>query len=1012
MRNFSCIFIMFILSCLPVFSQTESCLAVSNELVKNKDVWDNKTAIDYILSHKDSFDMDNEIDAWFYNIALGTRYYLLKEYTTALPYLRNVTVVLDKYGDAMGFASIRNLLVCYHWEAVSEFYSHSSKEAVLAKMQKAKVIYEKYGLNSTEVYASIQSDIEALQSGKYDNLVLIQKAMEYVMSDNHIAAIPILEQVINQWPTSQSFKELAPYIQSLCNSYVAVGKLSEAENLYLKTLAKLDEDNAQDIEAYRNICEGLGVLYYQVHNYQKAKDYLTLSKRLYEKNMDFGYDYVRCLSNCAIVESGLNNIHIAKLLIDVAIKYLRNGIEREITEEVKQGVSLLSSITGVALTNDFDNQTNLTFQRKPYIQILSNAAVIYQQAGFWDDAVMCIKESIALSENIGEPNGMAYNNLATLYLAQSRVKESLPYLKKASSLCQTDYERNEILFNYALALWLADSSQSVDIATKTSENLKQSFAYNFAFLSQEERTNFYKHFEYYLPFLNLILYETGDESQYGKIYDNILTTKGLLLRTANNVKNAIMVSGDSSAINNYDRMVLLRQQIMHESDSLKRIEMSKEIEQLDKSLSRSAASYGVFTRSNAIKWEDVRNSLKNDDIAIEFYNIPIIQASDSIQIIGGEPRYCAVILKKGYATPHILPLCTESTLDSYENSDLYEKDLIYQLIWRPLEKELNGVNVIYFSADRELHKIAIEYALMPDSSRMCDKYKIFRLSSTRELAQTQKQDGTNSAVLFGGLSYDLNRDQLIAESRAGDYHPENASRAVAMENFRYGFEDLPYTREEVDSIAEDFKLAKNKKCQIITGAAGTEESFRALEEKRVDIIHLATHGFFWSEEDVEKRNYVSFLVGVKLNQLNIEDESLLRSGLIFSGANVGLAGEQLPADVDDGVLTAKELTLMNLGNIDMVVMSACQSGLGETTGEGVFGLQRGFKLAGANTLLMSLWKVNDKATCLLMTKFYKYYLSGKTKREALRQAQLELRSDKIYSSPEYWAAFILLDGLN
>ena len=103
---------------------------------------------------------------------------------------------------------------------------------------------------------------------------------------------------------------------------------------------------------------------------------------------------------------------------------------------------------------------------------------------------------------------------------------------------------------------------------------------------------------------------------------------------------------------------------------------------------------------------------------------------------------------------------------------------------------------------------------------------------------------------------------------------------------------------------------------------------------------------------------------------------------------------------------------MNLGKIDMVVMSACQSGLGETTGEGVFGLQRGFKLAGANTLLMSLWKVNDKATCLLMTKFYKYYLSGKTKREALRQAQLELRSDKIYSSPEYWAAFILLDGLN
>lgn len=1012
MRNFSCIFIMFILSCLPVFSQTESCLAVSNELVKNKDVWDNKTAIDYILSHKDSFDMDNEIDAWFYNIALGTRYYLLKEYTTALPYLRNVTVVLDKYGDAMGFASIRNLLVCYHWEAVSEFYSHASKEIVLEKMQKAKALYEKYGLTNTDVYASIQSDIEALQSGKFDNLVLIQKAMEYVIADNYVAAIPILEQIINQWPASQPFKELVPCIQLLGDSYIAMEKRSEAESLYLKTLARLDEENAQDIEAYRNICDGLGVLYCQVNNYQKAKNYLTLSKRLYEKNMDLGFNYIRCLSNCAMAESGLNNTHIAKLLIDVTLKYLRNGIGRETAEEVKQGVSLLSSATGVMLTEDFDNQTNLTFQSKPYIQILSNATVIYQQSGFWDDAVMCIKESIALSDKIGEPNGLAYNNLATLYLSQSRVEESLPYFEKASSLCQTDYERNEILFNYALALWLANSSQCVDIATKTSESLKQSIAYNFAFLSQEERTNFYKHFEYYLPFLNLMLYETGDKDQYGKIYDNILTTKGLLLRTANNVKNAIMASGDSLAISDYDRMVLLRQQIMHESDSLKRVGMSKEIEQLDKALSRSAASYGVFTRSNTIKWEDVRNSLKDDDIAIEFYNIPIVQPSDTVQKIGGEPRYCAVILKKVYATPHIVPLCPESVLDSCENSDMYEKDLIYQLIWHPLEKELNGVNNIYFSADRELHKIAIEYALMPDSNRICDRYKIFRLSSTRELAQTKKLKATNSAVLFGGLSYNLNRDQLIAESRAGDYHPENASRAVAMENFRYGFEDLPYTREEVDLIAEDFKSAKNKKCQIISGAAGTEESFRALAEKHVDIIHLATHGFFWSEEDAEKRNYVSFLAGVNFNHLNMEDESLLRSGLIFSGANVGLAGEQLPADVDDGVLTAKELSSMNLGDIDMVVMSACQSGLGETTGEGVFGLQRGFKLAGANTLLMSLWKVNDKATCLLMTKFYKYYLSGKTKREALRLAQLELRSDKIYSSPEYWAAFILLDGLN
>ena len=101
---------------------------------------------------------------------------------------------------------------------------------------------------------------------------------------------------------------------------------------------------------------------------------------------------------------------------------------------------------------------------------------------------------------------------------------------------------------------------------------------------------------------------------------------------------------------------------------------------------------------------------------------------------------------------------------------------------------------------------------------------------------------------------------------------------------------------------------------------------------------------------------------------------------------------------------------MNLGNVDMVVMSACQSGLGETSGEGVFGLQRGFKLAGANTLLMSLWKVDDEATKILMTEFYKNYLSGKTKRESLLLAQEILR--KTHPEPEYWAGFILLDALD
>jgi CHAT domain-containing protein len=254
----------------------------------------------------------------------------------------------------------------------------------------------------------------------------------------------------------------------------------------------------------------------------------------------------------------------------------------------------------------------------------------------------------------------------------------------------------------------------------------------------------------------------------------------------------------------------------------------------------------------------------------------------------------------------------------------------------------------------------------------------------------------------------MGKDSLIAESRAGDYHAESASRAFSSNDLRYGVKYLPGTLKEVQDISKRFDSSP----RVITDINGTEESFKSLVGTPIDIIHLATHGFFWSEEDAQKRKYVTFLNTADINMQSEEDKALTRSGLLFSGANIGLRGETLPDDVEDGVLTALELSNLNLGHVDMVVMSACESGLGETSEEGVFGLQRGFKLAGANTLLMSLWKVDDTATRLLMSEFYRNYLSGKSKQESLRLAQQWLREIPKYSSPEYWAAFILLDALN
>ena len=778
-----------------------------------------------------------------------------------------------------------------------------------------------------------------------------------------LLSIALPREALSQDRAHDSIVDLAKY-------HIAEGNLKEVEELCLNALAITNEaDNA-----YRNICNALSVVYNKLHNYQKAREYAGLCKRLHERYIDL-YDggYASCLANCAIIENGMDHHHMAKLFMDVAIMYMPQNDEK--------------------------------FCR----HMLSNAAAIYYDAGFWNDAVLCIKMSIAKSEKLGEYDALVYNNLADLYLAKSQIEDALPYYEKAVSLCQTDYEATVVHYNYALALWLSHSPECLKVAADASKMITKSIATNFSFLSEKERYNYYKHFELDLPLFNLMFYESGDEGQYGYIYDNILTTKGLLLRTINGVRDVILSSSDEQAKKDYGRLVALRQQISHERDSIRRMEIGAEIEVLDKKLSRSAAAYGIFVKSNNIKWTDVRANLKENDLAIEFYNIPIVYPSDTIQKMDAEPRYCAVVLKHGYEHPHIIPLCKESELEDLDIDLLYNDSLLYSLIWKPLEKELVGVGNIYFAADRELHKIAVEYALTPKGNRMNDNYNLFRLSSTRELAERHDQPSTNNAVLFGGLRYDLEAGQLIALSRSSGPGTTKATCAAGLDNFRYGVAYLPSTKEEVEEIYQDYQSTKKAHCKLITDVAGTEEAFKNIVGQDVGVIHLATHGFFWTKEEAERRSYVSFLANL-MQQESYEDAALMRSGLFFSGANIGLAGEQLPDDVEDGILTAQELSSMNLGSVDMAVLSACQSGLGETTGEGVFGLQRGFKLAGANTLLMSLWKVDDEATKILMTEFYRHFLSGKSKRESLYLAQQHLRAT--HPEPEYWAAFILLDASN
>jgi CHAT domain-containing protein len=227
---------------------------------------------------------------------------------------------------------------------------------------------------------------------------------------------------------------------------------------------------------------------------------------------------------------------------------------------------------------------------------------------------------------------------------------------------------------------------------------------------------------------------------------------------------------------------------------------------------------------------------------------------------------------------------------------------------------------------------------------------------------------------------------------------------------RSGFSEWNYlagTKTETERIVNSLS-GRNIPHRFYTEDTGNEESFKSLSGTQTGVIHLATHGFFLP--DAENKAVDEIVRQLGGNKDKPFENPLLRSGLILSGANNQWRAKEyvLDENIEDGILTADEISRLNLTKTRLVVLSACETGLGDVkNSEGVFGLQRAFKLAGVESLIMSLWKVPDEATAELMTTFYDEWLAGKSKQEAFRAAQQKVRDR--YNSPYYWAAFVMMD---
>ena len=232
---------------------------------------------------------------------------------------------------------------------------------------------------------------------------------------------------------------------------------------------------------------------------------------------------------------------------------------------------------------------------------------------------------------------------------------------------------------------------------------------------------------------------------------------------------------------------------------------------------------------------------------------------------------------------------------------------------------------------------------------------------------------------------------------------------------RGDFEQLSGSEQEIKQVEQEMSN-KDIDCSVYMGTDGTESSFKNKSGTQINIIHLSTHGMYVPTESdsIRLANNFRFILSEEDSLVDEETKALSRSFIVMSGGNTLIHREEITIESDDGILTASEISRLFFPNLDLVVLSACQTALGMVDYEGVYGLQRGFKKAGANTILMSLDKVDDEATTILMIEFYKNLMSGKSKLQSLKDAQKYLREydNGKYDKPEYWAAFIIIDALN
>lgn len=816
---------------------------------------------------------------------------------------------------------------------------------------------------------------------------------------NFELAISSLLDCINILESNQELNE-----EFLIDSYTRIAQIfqkvedfDKAQKYYLKSYERLKPNINNDLGRSAGLLSNIGVLHEALGNFPESEKFYLKAVKLLELK-PISTNYSRIIGNLGLLYLKQNKLSQAKLLFEQQIEINKNlngensldyararrnlasyyNWKRDGLQSIKINTSVLKII-----------KDNLGENNNEYVTTLNHLANSYMFTGDYKQSEELFLKSLLFSkENFGESSysyQVGLNNLIELFMLQNK------YLK---------------------------ASKYIELSFEPFKNKIKSFL---DYTSTKELTNAINKFRIFR--LHSLMLLEKEENIFPEViigcYEREIFLKSLILRNQKKISKSIDNSGNKELKNDYKKFIRYKRELarLNEVPIVKRpsnyLQILSETESLEKYLVRKSSTFSEVENKVVLNWKQIQdnlgpNELSIDLIAFNYYNKKMTDSIVYSAFIVGEkskfPKYISLFEEK-----QLKQFFTKDGIqsDSIQINKQYTSKSLSDLFLKPLAKDLEGVKSIYLSSYGLGHQVDFSALPISDQQTFGEKYNVHILSSPAELVdyKVSKLDKASNIelLLYGGIDYNKS-EELVTTS----YEPKNTNINATLIT-RSGIKNFGYlngTNKEIESITLNAEQ-NGFKTTLFRERIATETSIKKLDGRTQPfVLHLATHGFFFPDPEKDISQDMFGLEG-KRKIYKRANDPMMRSGLLFAGANKFWGKPNDNQNKEDGILTASEISNLDLSACELVVLSACETGLGKVQGsEGVFGLQRAFKMAGVKNIIMSLWKVPDAQTAELFDIFYEECFKGKSIHKAFQTAQSTMKEKY---SPYFWAGFVLLE---